>query len=156
MSNSAARFSCGRTKRRKSAIDLFSRSDSFSTIDISRCSCGESDFEFLQHLHRAGDRGERVPDLVRDAGRQLADRRHAVFQPQLRLELLHVGEVLEDQRVAGGLPFERVQRRDARSRCCAVSPSTVKSLLAAHDRAVAELFARVSFHSSDVEETELA
>ena len=46
-SNSAARFSCGRTKRRKSEIDLLSRSDSFSTIDISRCSCGVSDFEFL-------------------------------------------------------------------------------------------------------------
>ncbi len=46
-SNSTARFSCGRTKRRKSEIDLFSRSDSLSTIDISRCSCGVSDFEFF-------------------------------------------------------------------------------------------------------------
>ena len=47
MSNSAGRFSCGFTKRRKSAIDLFSRSDSLRMIDISRCSCGFSAADFL-------------------------------------------------------------------------------------------------------------
>ncbi len=46
MSNSAGRFSCGFTKRRKSAIDLFSRSDSRRMIDIRRCSCGESASDF--------------------------------------------------------------------------------------------------------------
>ena len=33
------------------------------------------------------DRGQAVPELVRDAGRQLAEPGQAVLQPQLLLEL---------------------------------------------------------------------
>ena len=48
---------------------------------------------------------------MRDAGGELADGGHAVFEPQLGLELFHLGEVLEDQRVAGRLAVERRERR---------------------------------------------
>ena len=48
MSKARACFSCGRTKRRKSAIDLFSRSDSLRMIDMRRCSCEESASDFFK------------------------------------------------------------------------------------------------------------
>ena len=53
-----------------------------------------------QHLHRAGDRRQRVADLVRQAGGELADRGHAVLHPQLFLHPTPAGQVLEDQDVA--------------------------------------------------------
>ena len=69
-------------------------------------------FRFAENLDGAGDRRERIADLVRDARRQFADCGHAIFQPQLRFELLHLGEVLEDERVAGCGSFQRLQRCD--------------------------------------------
>ncbi len=50
-----------------------------------------------EDLDRTGDRGERVPDLVRDRGCQLADRGELLLEPHLTLELLQLGQVLEDQ-----------------------------------------------------------
>ena len=50
-----------------------------------------------------------------DAGRELADGGHAVFQSKLGLELLHIGEVLEDERVSGGHPLDGIERGESKS-----------------------------------------
>jgi hypothetical protein len=42
------------------------------------------------------DGGQAVPELVRDAGRELTETRQRVLQPQLLLELDDVGEVREE------------------------------------------------------------
>ena len=44
----------------------------------------------LQDLDRPGDRGERVADLVRDSGRELADGRELVLEAHLALEPLEL------------------------------------------------------------------
>ena len=44
----------------------------------------------------AVDRREAVAELVRDAGRQLAEPREAVLEPQLLFELHHVAEIGEE------------------------------------------------------------
>ena len=66
------------------------RCDSATTISISRCSGDPGEDEFLQDLDRAGDRGERVADLVRDSGRELADGGELVLEPHLALEPLEL------------------------------------------------------------------
>ena len=57
---------------------------SLSMISSSlRCALLDGGTLADEQLHRAGDRGQRVADLVREAGRELADRRHAVLDAQL-------------------------------------------------------------------------
>jgi len=87
----------------------------------------------LEHLDRSGDRGERIADLVRDAGRKLADRRHPILQAQLLLESLHVGQVLEDDADSRRLSVERVERRDRVSDRHRLAAADVVLRLAAHD-----------------------
>ena len=58
--------------------------------------------QFLtQDLDRAGHRRQRVADLVRDAGRHLADRREPLLNRRVALELLDVGDVLEREEQPG-------------------------------------------------------
>ena len=75
----------------------------------------------LQRLDGARDGREGVADLVRDAGRELADGRELVLEPHLALEPFDVRDVLEDQdaadRVARAVPQRR--RRDAEVRLLA-------------------------------------
>ena len=44
--------------------------------------------------------GQRVADLVRDAGRHLADRGQPLLQPRVPLEALEIGDVLEGEQVS--------------------------------------------------------
>ena len=53
------------------------------------------------------NRRQAVPELVRDAGRQLADRREAVLQPQLLLEILDRGQIGEQADRAVQLALRR-------------------------------------------------
>ena len=54
-----------------------------------------------EHLHRAGDGGQRVADLVGEAGGELAHRGHAVLDAAAPpAAARHCGEVLEDDDVA--------------------------------------------------------
>ena len=85
-------------RRGTSGSSSFSRSDSRSTMSIS-CSCSLAERQLLaQDLDRARHRRERVADLVRDAGRHLADRRQPLLHARVALELLDVGDVLERER----------------------------------------------------------
>ena len=52
-----------------------------------------------EHLNRAGHRRQRVADLVRDAGRHLADRREPLLKSRVALEPSHVGDVLERDQI---------------------------------------------------------
>ena len=49
----------------------------------------------IEELAVAVDGGQPVAELVRDAGRQLADRREAVLQPQLLFEIFDSGQIRE-------------------------------------------------------------
>ena len=76
--------------RRRGTIgsSSFSRSDSRSTMSIS-CACSAlSGSSCAQDLDRAGHRRQRIADLVRDAGRHLADRREPLLHARVALELL--------------------------------------------------------------------
>ena len=64
-----------------------------------------------QQLDRARDRRERVADLVRDAGRELADRREPLGAPRVQLEPAQLGEVLEVDHAADHLIVDVAQRR---------------------------------------------
>ena len=54
-----------------------------------------------QHLRVARDPGQRRVDLVRDAGRQQAERRHLLGDAQLLFDLRTLGHVLENDDGAG-------------------------------------------------------
>jgi hypothetical protein len=51
----------------------------------------------LEQLRGAADSGERVPDLVRDSGRELADGREPVATPPLVLARLLLPQILEER-----------------------------------------------------------
>ena len=71
--------------------------------------------QFLpQDLDRAGHRGQRVPDLVRDPRRHLADRGQPLLHPRFALVLARVGDVLEREQEAG-FAARRDQRCGAQS-----------------------------------------
>ena len=62
----------------------FSRSDSLQD-DVHQLRLVARQRQLLpQHLHRARHRRQRVANLVRDAGRHLADGRQALLQRALR------------------------------------------------------------------------
>ena len=64
----------------------FRRSDSRSTMSIS-CACSSDSVELLpQDLNRPAQRRERITDLVRDAGRHLADGGQPLFPPRVAFE----------------------------------------------------------------------
>ena len=69
-----------------------------------------------QHLREARNAGERRVHLVRDAGRQEADRRHLLGDLQLLLEVDAIGDVLEQENHPGhvgraaGLSLQRNRR----------------------------------------------
>ncbi len=50
-----------------------------------------------KHLNRARHRGKRIPDLVGNACRHLANRRKTLLQPRIPLQPAHVGHVLEGE-----------------------------------------------------------
>ena len=77
-----------------------------------------------QELRQAGDRGERVVELVGDARHQVADRRELLALDELRLEGVLFGDVLDEHHQAavglrvghagGGDAHRALQRRRAR------------------------------------------
>ena len=54
-----------------------------------------------ENLNRSRHRRQRIANLVRDAGRHLADRRETLPQPRVALELLDVGDVLKREQQPG-------------------------------------------------------
>ena len=76
----------------------------------------------LKHLDRAGDRVETVPDLVRDAGRELPDRRQGLPAADAILEGLHLREILEERDHSAPLPgcAQEKARRDSQRHRSAV------------------------------------
>ena len=74
-----------------------------------------------QDLDRAGHRRERIADLVRDAGRHLADGREPLLDPRIALELLDVGHVLERHEKPGA-PAGRLEMRRAQADVDLASP----------------------------------
>ena len=66
----------------------------FSSTGESRASCRVSAQLLGQHLRVARDHGQRRIHLVRDAGRQQADRRELLRLGQLRFQLNAVGDVV--------------------------------------------------------------
>src|SRR5262249_59585842 len=51
-------------------------------------------------LDRAGGQRRRIPDLVRDARRELSDRGELLVKARFALELLHLRQVLEQEEQA--------------------------------------------------------
>ena len=93
----------------------FSRSDSRSTMSIS-CAWSLDSAQLLpQNLHRAGHRRQRIADLVRDAGRHLADGRQPLLQLRFALEPPDFGDVLERVEIAEA-PVRQRQLRHAQAR----------------------------------------
>ena len=114
--------------------------------DLHQAPLGRAHRELVREdLHRARDRRERVADLVGDAGGELADGRELLVESGLALELLHLGQVLENDerpvlpgpgpssartRVAEDAP--RLRRRDLDLRAVAVAaPRAVPDLVPA-------------------------
>ena len=60
-------------------------------------------FVALEDLHHRADRGERVADLVGDAGRQQAEGRHLLLVQDVSLGFLQFGGALGDARLQFGL-----------------------------------------------------
>ena len=77
-------------------LTIFAARNVCRSIFSSSCVRGSSGLGSLeQHLREARDAGERRVDLVRDAGREQADRGHLLRQPQLLFEVGAVGDVLD-------------------------------------------------------------
>src|SRR5439155_23495000 len=64
-----------------------------------------------EHLRVRGNARERCIHLVGDAGGKEADRGEAILTMELLLELDLIGDVVERDHVAGGLPLARGERR---------------------------------------------
>ena len=64
-----------------------------------------------QHLDRPRHRRQRIADLVRDAGRHLADGGQALLQPRVALQPLELGHVLEREQVSVPAVGKRDHRR---------------------------------------------
>ena len=70
------------------------RFDSRRMIE-SNFASSPAEFRGAEELGRTADRGERVPDLVRNRGREAAQGREAVVSPDALRQLVQLGEVLE-------------------------------------------------------------
>ena len=86
----------------------------------------------IEQLAVALNRRQAVPELVRDAGRQLPHRRQAVLQPQLLFEILHRRQIGEEADRAVQLPVLVRERRDADAEMRDAVPAL--EILAQHDR----------------------
>ena len=97
-------------------IRAFSRSVSRTTMSISRCDSSDSSprRRAFEDLDRAGDRRERIADLVGEVGGELADRRRGARGGAARLHLDHLGDVLEDHDVAARIAVAARAARDRR------------------------------------------
>ena len=86
---------CGRARLSR-LLTIFAARNVCCSIFSSSCVFGVRRIGALeQHLREARDAGERRVHLVGDAGRQQADGRHLLGQPQLLLEVGAIGDVLD-------------------------------------------------------------
>src|SRR5438105_4472559 len=64
-----------------------------------------------------------------DAGGQLADGRHAVLETHLRLQLLHLGQVLKDERIAGRPAVDGIEGSDGETEASGIAADVKMVLL---------------------------
>ena len=94
----------------------------FAQHDVEELRLIGLELELLaQHLHRAGHRGQRVADLVGDAGGHLADRGQPLLRLGLALQPLQLGDVLEREEIAGARRRHQRPDRDAHVQLPAVA-----------------------------------
>ena len=115
-----------------------------NALDVLTIVCGQR-FQ-IDQLAVAVNRREPVPELVRDAGRQLADRRQAFLQPQLLFEALHGGQIGEQADRAVQIAVVVEQRRNGHAKM----GGAVACLVQAHrPPEIGSLVARQSSMTSD-------
>ena len=105
-------------------LTIFAARNVCCSIFSSSCVRGSSGVGPVeQHLGEARDAGQRRVDLVGHAGREQADRRHLLRQPELLLEVRAIGDVLEHDNPAG----LRAVRRSGTARSPVLTSSVRRS-----------------------------